>query len=162
MYPLFKKDLSDILNMALFCDEDELISQKIPTPTVELTHKLLDLWKNWDTIMGSPIKDILSPVDTRKTTLLLTATNSVALQEAHYYKEDILQKVHSFLGMEYFHSISIRHSLGETPLTKSNSIIYSSEIYAPTVHSIFSDNIVSHNSAIQKAYNAFRKRMKKI
>lgn len=64
-------------------------------PSIE---KRLQLWSQWDTIMGSPVIDLGFPIETKGKSIIMGAENALAMQELSMLSPTILNRVNSFLG----------------------------------------------------------------
>ncbi len=58
---------------------------------------LLRLWQHWSMVLGEELSSLALPLGVRGDTLLIGATDTLALQELSYSKADILERVNIFL-----------------------------------------------------------------
>ena len=79
-------------------------------------HMLMQLWKNWEVVMGEEIAKIAYPLGHRKDILLVGGEDACALQELSYYVPEVLERVNAFMDEEYFHKVELHLMLGKTSL----------------------------------------------
>ncbi len=82
-----------------------------------LQKKLLELWQQWDELFGPMAEDIV-PLGHRKSTLLLGAYSSIAMQEYRYFANQILEPVNRFLEEPVFQDIRLELVGTRTPLNQ--------------------------------------------
>ena len=85
--------------------------------------KLSEVKKNWHTIFSEPLSSHMSPCKVSEGEILLTVDSPIWLQELHYLKEDIVEKLSSYGIRE------VRFRLGRVPpkikseVSKSNCTV---------------------------------------
>jgi hypothetical protein len=82
--------------------------------------RLLQLWKNWEMVMGSELAPLAAPLGARQNLLLIGAPDSMALQELHMQNGEILERVNAFMEAPFFTAVSV--SLRSTRQLKTNKI----------------------------------------
>lgn len=74
--------------------------------------KFARLWEEWQAILGEELAAMVTPLGTDKKHLLVGVEDALAMQEAQYQKDDILQKINAWLGQDYFDDVRLSLMLG--------------------------------------------------
>ena len=79
---------------------------------------LMQLWKNWEVVMGPDIAAMAHPMGHRNDILLVGGDDSCALQELSYAVPEILERVNAFMNEEYFHKVELHLLMGKDSLNQ--------------------------------------------
>lgn len=86
--------------------------------------KLLQLWQQWETVLGPELAGLAFPLGHKNTILLLGAEDSMAMQEITLQSQDIVAQANEFMGEESFTGVRTtllqgeRHLAQERPRTQ--------------------------------------------
>ncbi len=83
-----------------------------------LPFKLVSLWRNWVRIVGPEVGELAWPLKHAKTTLILGCEDALAMQEASYYVDWILQEANAFLECNCFRKVQFELLRGRRPLNE--------------------------------------------
>jgi hypothetical protein len=121
--------------------------------------KLVDLWKNWDQIMGEDVAALGRPFGHKAQSLHIGADNSMALQELLLQAPEILERANSAVGSEFFIKVKVFLRQGQPGLAQENALAICAN--APVV-AAFEGPIIgglvgklSPNSPITRCYETF-------
>lgn len=67
--------------------------------------RLSSLWQNWEQAMGKDLAALATPIGTQGRILIMGCSNSMQMQEAQYYGEDIRSSANGFIGSEWFENV---------------------------------------------------------
>ncbi len=84
----------------------------------EIQKKINILYDHWDMTLGEELAQIAFPIGHRGKILLIAGEDSISMNELTYAKDDILERVHTFLEEEYFEKIELHLLHDKTPLNK--------------------------------------------
>lgn len=124
--------------------------------------ELSRLWRNWEDVLGPQLSRMARPLKHYSTTLVLGGDDPIAMQELSYFSDEILKKINSYLGKDFFDKVHFdlignRVPLDELPDSKP----------APVRHEIKSPEnlggligILDENTVVGKSYIAYVKAMK--
>lgn len=91
----------------------QMLDQKGRT---ELHKKLFHLYNNWETALGYELASIALPIGRRKDILLIAAEDNYILSELVYLHDEILEKVHLFIGEVAFKKVETHLLQGKQAL----------------------------------------------
>ncbi len=83
-----------------------------------LPFKLVSLWRNWERVVGPEVGELAWPLKHAKTTLILGCEDALAMQEASYYVDWILQESNAFLKCNCFRKVQFELLRGRRPLNE--------------------------------------------
>lgn len=66
---------------------------------------LAGLWANWTRAVGEDFANIAVPLGSRGRVLVLAAASAIQMQELHFLGDELLERVNSYLGTNYFESV---------------------------------------------------------
>lgn len=78
--------------------------------------QIVQLWRNWDMVMGPDIGPLAIPLGSRKRILLIGGEDNMAMQELTYQVPDILERVNAFMDSEHFERVELHLLLGRAAL----------------------------------------------
>lgn len=84
----------------------------------KLPFKMVSLWRQWQNVVGVEVGELAWPLKSAKTTLILGCEDALAMQEASYYGDWILQEVNAFIGCNCFKKVQFELLRGRRPLTE--------------------------------------------
>lgn len=73
------------------------------------------LWRAWEDVLG-PLAPLMKPLGHKDRTLILGVEDSLLMQEAAFYTDQILTNVNAFLEEEVFDKVRVNLLMGKTPL----------------------------------------------
>ncbi len=119
---------------------------------------LIELWRNWSTVMGTELSSLALPLGRRGAILLIGGEDTMALQELVFMKTEILERVNAFMDTTFFHTIEVKLCMGMTPLNKS---IYFTKrnllhcIQIPNQSILGKSSIQEVNTPVGRCYKAY-------
>ena len=69
--------------------------------------KLVELWRNWQVVMGEEISSLCLPLGHREHRLDLGTEDSMAMQELLYMEHEIVQRANAFLETPFFNDVKV-------------------------------------------------------
>ena len=79
--------------------------------------KRMELWANWEQIMGPGVASLGSPLDVKGKTLIVGADNNMALQELNMQAPYIVERANAYLEEKTFSRVTFTLLQGREPLT---------------------------------------------
>ncbi len=73
----------------------------------EVQEMLSELYAHWDIAMGEELYQLALPLGHRGKILLIAGEDNLVLNELSYMLEEILERVHGFMAMQYFEKIEL-------------------------------------------------------
>ncbi len=83
-----------------------------------LPFKMVSLWRNWAQVVGPEVGELAWPLKHTKRTLVLGCEDAMAMQEASYYGDWILQQVNAYLKFDCFKKVQLELLRGRQPLNE--------------------------------------------
>lgn len=119
---------------------------------------LIELWKNWNMVMGPELSTIALPLGRHDQTLIIGGEDTMALQELTFMKTEILERVNAFMDMAFFEKIDLQLPMGRSLLYQNQIPTASNKkmLQVPKQLSISKDLLEADtNSPISRCYKAY-------
>ncbi|MDR3362372.1 MAG: DUF721 domain-containing protein [Desulfovibrio sp.] len=78
--------------------------------------RLLQLWHNWNMVLGPELAPFALPLGSRRNTLLVGAEDAMLAQELQLQSGEILERVNAFMESPYFRKVRVSLQLGQDAL----------------------------------------------
>lgn len=69
--------------------------------------RIASLWSEWAAVVGEELGEGVEAIDEKERTLVIKVADAMMMQEISFRKEEIREKVNSFLGSSYFESVRL-------------------------------------------------------
>lgn len=69
--------------------------------------RIASLWNDWPAVVGEELGDCVEEIDEKERTLVIRVADAMMMQEISFRKEEIREKVNSYLGTSYFESVRL-------------------------------------------------------
>lgn len=69
--------------------------------------KLAELWREWPRIMGEELAELTRPAGSKGATLLVTAEDAIAMQEALFRAPETLARANAYLNSNRFQKLRV-------------------------------------------------------
>ncbi len=93
----------------------------------EIQKKLFILYEHWDMVLGDYLAPLALPIGHRGKILLVAVEDNIVMSELTYSCQEILDRVHTFLDMQYFEKIELHLLQNKKPLNQILSEINSNQ-----------------------------------
>lgn len=93
------------------------IKEQIETILLDLSNGseeklLVELWKNWEMVMGPQLAGIAYPLGRREKILIIGGEDTMALQELSFMKDELLERVNAFIDNPFFDKVELQLCMG--------------------------------------------------
>ncbi len=78
--------------------------------------RLIQLWRNWEMVMGPELAPLARPLGHRGDVLLIGAEDAMLMQELHLQSAEILERVNAFMEGSYFACVKVSLCFRQTAL----------------------------------------------
>lgn len=78
--------------------------------------RLIQLWRNWEMVMGPELAPLARPLGHRGDVLLIGAEDAMLMQELHLQSAEILERVNAFMEGPYFACVKVSLCFQKTAL----------------------------------------------
>lgn len=78
--------------------------------------RLIQLWRNWDMVMGPELAPLARPLGHRGDILLIGAEDAMLMQELHMQSGEILERVNAFMEGPFFACVKVSLCFQQTAL----------------------------------------------
>ena len=125
-------------------------------PGSQEAYQMVQLWRNWDSVMG-PLAQLAKPLGRRKKILLVGVEDSALQMEVTYYGPQMVDNANAFLEEKIFDKVQAELLMGKTPLNDASlqRVLPKRKTPAKPLFLGEAGNRMEPDSAVARSYEAY-------